>query len=174
MLVRSRDQQLRGVYRSVDGGDSWSRLPAPLSLFDSNGRGHGFFDNFVAVDPRDANVAYLGGVELWKTPNGGLVWILLSHSGNQRIIHEDQFSIAFKPDDPDTVYVGNDAGMTHLAAALGVPTVALFGPTNPTVWQPLGPQVRVLGGDGTVEDPFTNVTVERARDIVASCVAENA
>ena len=72
-----------------------------------------------------------------------------------------------------TVYVGNDAGMTHLAAALGVPTVALFGPTNPTVWQPLGPQVRVLGGDGTVEDPFANVTVESARDIVASCVAEN-
>ncbi len=72
-----------------------------------------------------------------------------------------------------TVYVGNDAGMTHLAAALGVPTVALFGPTNPTVWQPLGPQVRVLGGDGTVDDPFANVTVESAHDIVASCVAEN-
>lgn len=72
-----------------------------------------------------------------------------------------------------TVYVGNDAGMTHLAAALGVPTVALFGPTNPTTWQPLGSQVRVLGGNGTADDPFANVTVESAHDLVASCVAKN-
>ena len=110
VLVRSQNQQIRGVYRSVDGGDSWNGLPAPLSLFDSNGRGHGFFDNFVAVDPRDANVAYLGGVELWKTTNGGLSWNRLSLVG-QRIIHEDQFSIAFKPGDPDTVYIGNDGGI---------------------------------------------------------------
>ncbi len=41
-------------------------------------------------------------------------------------------------------YVGNDAGMTHVAAAAGTPTVALFGPTDPVVWRPLGPLVTVL------------------------------
>jgi heptosyltransferase-3 len=41
-------------------------------------------------------------------------------------------------------YVGNDAGPTHLAAAVGAPTVALFGPTDPQVWRPLGPGVQVL------------------------------
>jgi ADP-heptose:LPS heptosyltransferase len=41
-------------------------------------------------------------------------------------------------------YVGNDSGPTHLAAALGLPTVALFGPTNPVHWAPLGVNVRVL------------------------------
>ncbi len=35
-------------------------------------------------------------------------------------------------------YVGNDSGVTHLAAALGTPAVALFGPTNPAVWGPRG------------------------------------
>ncbi len=45
-----------------------------------------------------------------------------------------------------TVVVGNDAGMTHVAAAVGTPTVAIFGATDPTVWRPLGPNVRVVCG----------------------------
>jgi heptosyltransferase III len=42
-----------------------------------------------------------------------------------------------------TFYVGNDSGITHLAAAAGTPVLALFGPTNPAVWAPRGPNVRV-------------------------------
>lgn len=41
-------------------------------------------------------------------------------------------------------YVGNDSGVSHLAALLGVPTLALFGPTDPAHWAPLGPRVHVL------------------------------
>jgi ADP-heptose:LPS heptosyltransferase len=44
------------------------------------------------------------------------------------------------------LYLGNDSGVTHLAAGLGVPTVAVFGPTDPALWRPRGPRVRVLGG----------------------------
>jgi len=42
------------------------------------------------------------------------------------------------------LYLGNDSGITHLAASLGVPTLALFGPTDPERWGPRGPRVRVL------------------------------
>ncbi len=41
-------------------------------------------------------------------------------------------------------FLGNDAGITHLAAMLGIPTVALFGPSSPTVWRPVGPDVEVI------------------------------
>jgi ADP-heptose:LPS heptosyltransferase len=41
-------------------------------------------------------------------------------------------------------FVGNDSGITHLAAYLGCPTVALFGPTDPRIWGPIGRRVRVL------------------------------
>jgi ADP-heptose:LPS heptosyltransferase len=41
-------------------------------------------------------------------------------------------------------YLGNDSGLSHLAGLLGVSTLALFGPTDPVVWKPLGPTVRVL------------------------------
>jgi hypothetical protein len=48
-------------------------------------------------------------------------------------------------------YVGADTGPTHLAAQLGVPTLALFGPTDPAVWGPVGPLVRVVRSpDGTM------------------------
>jgi hypothetical protein len=41
-------------------------------------------------------------------------------------------------------WIGADTGPTHLAAQLGVPTLALFGLTDPGVWSPVGPCVRVL------------------------------
>jgi ADP-heptose:LPS heptosyltransferase len=41
-------------------------------------------------------------------------------------------------------YLGNDAGMTHLAALLGLPTLALFGPTDPLIWQPRGRAVNII------------------------------
>lgn len=42
------------------------------------------------------------------------------------------------------LFVGNDSGIAHLAAAAGSPVVALFGPTDPSVWAPRGDRVRVV------------------------------
>jgi ADP-heptose:LPS heptosyltransferase len=42
------------------------------------------------------------------------------------------------------LYVGNDSGVTHLSGRLGVPTVAIFGPTRPETWGPRGPIVRAV------------------------------
>lgn len=41
-------------------------------------------------------------------------------------------------------FIGNDAGITHLAAMLGVPTLALFGPTDPRIWHPAGRSVKII------------------------------
>lgn len=53
------------------------------------------------------------------------------------------------------VYIGNDSGITHLAAAVGPPVVAIFGPSDPAVWAPRGDRVRVVAGrleEITVDD----------------------
>ena len=42
------------------------------------------------------------------------------------------------------VVVSNDSGLMHIAAAIGVPTVALFGPTDPQLWAPLNPLAAVI------------------------------
>jgi len=41
-------------------------------------------------------------------------------------------------------FVGHDSGITHLAAALGLPCVALWAETNPAVWQPRGASIQIL------------------------------
>ncbi len=43
-------------------------------------------------------------------------------------------------------YIGHDSGVTHLAAMLGVPTIALFRNSHPFKWAPLGPDVTVIAG----------------------------
>ena len=55
-------------------------------------------------------------------------------------------------------FIGHDSGITHLAAASrrDLPVIALFGPTDPAVWAPPRPGVRVLRGDPTLK----NITVE--------------
>jgi ADP-heptose:LPS heptosyltransferase len=49
------------------------------------------------------------------------------------------------------VYIGNDSGIAHLAAATGAPMVVLFGPTDPAVWAPRGRNVRVICRPGSVD-----------------------
>jgi ADP-heptose:LPS heptosyltransferase len=59
-----------------------------------------------------------------------------------------------------TLFVGNDSGLSHLAAALGIPTVAVFGPTDPSVWAPRGRRVEaVRTSDGTAW-PTVNAVME--------------
>jgi heptosyltransferase-3 len=42
------------------------------------------------------------------------------------------------------LFLGHDSGISHLAAACGVPSLLLFGPTDPSTWAPPQPTVRVL------------------------------
>lgn len=62
-------------------------------------------------------------------------------------------------------YLGNDSGITHLAALLGIPTLALFGPSNPATWRPIGPRVEVIR-----EQPLAALPVERVFDALLRMV----
>lgn len=62
-----------------------------------------------------------------------------------------------------TLFVGADTGPTHLAAAAGTPTVALFGPTDPAAFGPVGPSVAILRDSGATynrSDPGLSGLVE--------------
>jgi hypothetical protein len=65
------------------------------------------------------------------------------------------------------VFVGNDSGVSHLAAALGVPTVAVFGPTDPAVWAPRGPRVRVATAGEGGSWPCASDVLEVVREIAS-------
>ena len=53
-------------------------------------------------------------------------------------------------------FVGNDSGVTHLAAAVKARTIALFGPTDQSVWAPRGPSVLVAAHGSTAETVWEN------------------
>ncbi|MDA8432728.1 MAG: glycosyltransferase family 9 protein [Nitrospiraceae bacterium] len=76
-----------------------------------------------------------------------------------------------------SLYVGNDSGITHLAAALGRPVVAIFGPTDPAVWAPLGDKVKIIradfpagggrGGSGEGSEELTADVARAAGELLA-------
>ena len=48
-------------------------------------------------------------------------------------------------------YLGNDSGVSHLAALAGCPTLTLFGPSDPARWAPIGPRTRVCSSPGDMD-----------------------
>ena len=61
------------------------------------------------------------------------------------------------------LYIGNDSGITHLAAAVGTPTVAIFGSTDPNIWRPLGKHVRIVSTEQR-DHPIETIQVENVRN----------
>jgi ADP-heptose:LPS heptosyltransferase len=52
-------------------------------------------------------------------------------------------------------FVGNDSGVSHLAAAVGAAGVVIFGPTDPARWRPIGSRIEILRGE-----PIDSIEVE--------------
>jgi heptosyltransferase-3 len=73
---------------------------------------------------------------------------------------EDRFNITnwhslplcrtLRPSQHLSAFLGHDSGISHLAAACGVPSLLLFGPTDPAVWAPPQPWVRILREEGMI------------------------
>lgn len=83
-------------------------------------------------------VVVLGPVE---EERGGLEPILLPGCRVARGLSLAELAAIIARSD---LYLGNDSGVTHMAAALGIPTVALFGPSDEQKWSPQGKRVRIL------------------------------
>ncbi len=68
-----------------------------------------------------------------------------------------------------SLYLGNDSGFTHLAAAMGCSGIALFGPTDPVLWKPAGSRVEVVsaGFPGSVDEIDMASVYEKAISLLA-------
>ncbi len=95
---------LLGVYKTVDGGDSWQRIdkPSMAGVFASFGW---WFGN-IRVSPVDPEVVYAVGFDVYKTSNGGQTW-----SNTSLGVHVDHHGLAISVSDPDFVVDGNDGGI---------------------------------------------------------------
>ena len=65
------------------------------------------------------------------------------------------------------MFIGNDAGPTHLAAAMGLHTIVLFGPSQPRIWSPRGPRVTVVSPSRPC--PISRIDVRSVLAMVKAC-----
>ena len=140
---------LLGVYRTVDGGDSWTLrvannssnklnrlllsnpIAASESLCNPNSArpdvyiNQGWYDNTIAVDPVNPNKVWAGGIDLFRSDDGGASWGLASQwwqKDKPHYVHADQHGIYFHPDydgiNNKTIYASNDGGIIRSDNAL--------------------------------------------------------
>ncbi len=107
-----------GIYKTTNSGSTWTSCTLPTDadpgIAGEFTRGQAWYDLVIAVDPNDANTVLAGGIDLFKSSNGGSTWSQLSHwyggYGYQEV-HADQHAILYQPGSSSVVYFGNDGGI---------------------------------------------------------------
>ncbi len=83
LCSNEEDGSFLGLYRSTDGGLSFEERSSSPNLFGydedaSDAGGQAWYDMALVVDPNDAQTVYIGGVNVWKSTDGGQNWTILS------------------------------------------------------------------------------------------------
>lgn len=112
------DHSLEGVYRSTDGGNSWTQqawMPNLLGWepnWASRYNGKGWYNLSLAVSPTDKNTVMVGGINIWKSVNGGVSWTRKSHwtGSGSPYVHGGQHDFIFT--NGSTFYAAHDGGVT--------------------------------------------------------------
>lgn len=118
LAANNSNSGFAGFFRSTNSGASWTLMSnAPNILgWDYNGTdtgGQGWYDLAVAVAPLDANEVFVGGINNWRSTNGGATWTLSSlwyNRGSTPTVHADQHDLYFVPGS-DMLFAGNDGGI---------------------------------------------------------------
>ncbi|RLD67850.1 MAG: hypothetical protein DRI84_01380, partial [Bacteroidetes bacterium] len=109
---------LVGVYRSINGGQTFVTQSTTPNLLgweiDGSGTGsQAWYDLDIVVDPTNINTVYVGGINIWKSTNGGGSWSIVGHwigSSSVPSVHADQHTLIFNG---TKLYAGGDGGLYH-------------------------------------------------------------
>ncbi len=111
------DAGFLGLYRSTDGGNNFSLRTNTPNVFgyDTDGNdsgGQSWYDMALAVSPTNKNEVYTGGVNVWKSTNGGATLIALSQwnwpTGSFEYVHADIHTLDFYG---SVLFCGSDGGI---------------------------------------------------------------
>jgi photosystem II stability/assembly factor-like uncharacterized protein len=94
------------VYKSSDGGDSWTRTnDGDIAGIHSS---FGWYFGQIRVDPGNADRVFALGVPFYRSQNGGSSWAQVGSSN-----HVDHHAMAFDPSDYTRIFEGNDGGVYY-------------------------------------------------------------
>ncbi|QOD59987.1 T9SS type A sorting domain-containing protein [Polaribacter haliotis] len=119
----SSENKLGEVLRTGNSGTSWVTKSEPSDFRDSTvpgddfTRGQAWYDLIIAVDPSDANKIYVGGINTFKSDNGGILWTKTSswdsfYDNTVSYVHADIHNIVFRPNN-DELIVATDGGIFY-------------------------------------------------------------
>ncbi len=109
-----------GLYKTTNGFTTTATLVLPADADSGVGadftRGQAFYDLMLEVDPNNDQTVYTGGIDLFKSTDGGASWGQFSHwyggFGFQEV-HADQHGMAFAPGSSTRMIFGNDGGVYY-------------------------------------------------------------
>lgn len=90
-------------------------------------RGQSFYDLMIEVDPKNDNIVYVGGIDLFRSSNSGNTWSQISKWSNNRtlaqlscsLVHADQHAMTFRPGNTNQAVFGNDGGIYYASNLSG-------------------------------------------------------
>jgi photosystem II stability/assembly factor-like uncharacterized protein len=106
--------------KSTNGGDNWSIInTTDYSTY------QGWYSHWVGVNPTNQNLVLTGGIDVFKSTNGGTTLTQKSYwynwyfgvtppggpEGPPDYVHADQHSITYNPNNPNIIYLGTDGGV---------------------------------------------------------------
>ena len=97
----SAKEKSGGLYRSDDGGESWTKMSGDMRLWD---RGTDFAE--VKVDPKNADIVYDANVVVWKSVDGGKTW----NGWKGAPGGDDYHRLWINPQNPDIILLSSDQG----------------------------------------------------------------
>ena len=123
-LIAKSDEGFYGFYKSIDAGNTWTtQLDCPNPSVNgcnilgrktdgTSDGGQSWYDMCLAVSPINENIIYAGGINIFKSTDGGQNWNIeaSSGSGNYAYMHVDQHTFEYNPIN-NILYAGNDGGI---------------------------------------------------------------
>lgn len=156
MCQAGNGNDIGGVFRSDDGGDTWTSLSIPTmcdrgtetQITREGNSGQAWYDLILAVDPTNPMRVYAGGVDAARSDNGGMTWQQISSwTGgvpnevgqqcftNTTYVHADIHLMLFEPNSSTRLVIGSDGGIGHTANATANPPVFTVKNNNYNVTQ---------------------------------------
>ncbi|MEK7227147.1 MAG: sialidase family protein, partial [Bacteroidota bacterium] len=111
LMQDSATHQTLNIFRSTDGGANWTTLTAPTAL-NNGGASQTWYNLTGAVDPGNADVLIVGGLNLSKSSNGGNSWSTITSSGT---VHVDHHALVYNGS--SNLINGNDGGIYYTTNA---------------------------------------------------------
>lgn len=119
IMASANNNGFGGLYRSTNGGTNFTLMSSTPNIMDwsTNGSGtggQGWYDLAIDASPTNSNEIIVGGVNSWKSTNGGSTWVLNSHwygGGGKPLVHADLHVVKYY--NGSTCFLGTDGGIAR-------------------------------------------------------------